>query len=106
MALTANDRARVRTYVVWNPPTDDDLDATYARLLGDDPSTVWQHVAHEYVLTKRNEIASAPSSFTIPGEYSESWNVAALDASLKQIAAITPGVGTVEIGRLRRGGLR
>lgn len=112
--LTASDLRQIRLYVTWNPPTDTDLQDRYTALQADTfpgAAAVWQHVAYEYVLERRNTIAANPSQFGVPGEYSEGWSpkeqLAALNGILGQLASYaSPEVGGgIAVGTMYRGDL-
>lgn len=84
MALTASELRVFRSFVPWDPPDD-----AAVNVVVDDLGS-WQAAALEFLRRKRQEIASAPSSFTVPGEYSESWDTKALDRAIAEVEVLIP----------------
>ncbi len=104
MTISTDDLALLRTYVTWDPPTDATIDARYTILWS------WEAVALEMVRTRRSQMLDSPSSFSIGGEYSESWtaNIEALTKMMNELEAMVPsgtagGLG-FSVGRLVRDG--
>jgi hypothetical protein len=92
VALTPDELAAVRAEIgAVTPPTDADLDAIHDRL-GSPVAVVRE------VLSKRlADRLAAPQSFSIPGDYSESWNIDALQKQLAALGGSGMG-GTVQVG--------
>lgn len=116
--LLPEDVAFIRTYVVWTPPTDDDLQARYLQLYTEqiqspqftgpfDPYALRKQirvvVAESYVRTRLAQMLDEPDSFTTE-DYSESWrgNPQYLTAFLKELAAMSSDSG-FSVGQLVRG---
>ncbi len=107
MALDPDDLTLVRSYVPWDPPVDATLDARY-EVLGS-----WQAVAVEQLRTRRQTLLDSPSSFSVGGEYSESWtaNIEALSKTIDELEAQIPvdadgggsGWGQAQMVRADRG---
>lgn len=93
--MTDEQRAWVRKYVGWTPPTDDDLDDRFDALIADGQDATQEAVAAWFVRAKLSELTGAPESFSVAGEYSESWrqNMISLRESLAEIESIVPGSG-------------
>lgn len=85
MAMTTDELAAVRTYVVWDPPTDADLHAEQERLGG-----TWA-AALAAMRTRYSVMLNDPSSFTISGEYGESRS----GESLKHFAGLIDEVAAL-----------
>lgn len=105
MALTDDDYTLLRSYVTWDPPTRETLDTRF------DVLGTWQATALEAVRTKRNELIANPASFSVSGEYSESWgeNMRLLSEMMVELGALIPAgeegatVGQAKLVRADRG---
>lgn len=100
MALTTDDLHWLRTKVGTTSPTDDDLNARYARL-GDVPA-----VAREVLEERYADLIAAPESFSVSGEYSQSTaeQMKQLRAAIESIPATAdPAGGSARIVRARYG---
>jgi hypothetical protein len=98
--MTDAEWASFGDYVPWQT----DRDVVQARV---DELGSWQAAALAYTRRKLNEILSAPTSFSVPGEYSESWDPSNLAKQLAALEAIVPaseGGAGFGVGRLRRHG--
>lgn len=86
MALTEDDYTLLRSYVTWDPPTREELDARF------DTLGSWEAVALEAVRKRRSQLLDNPSSFSVGGEYSESWsaNIEALTKMMNELEAMVP----------------
>ncbi len=102
MTMTPEEMTRVRVYVVWDPPSDSDLDARF------DALGTWQAVAHEAALKRLNEMLQDPGSWSAGGDYSESWssNIEGMRKTVAELAEMIPvgsegslGFGTAQIVR-------
>lgn len=103
--LEVYDLAQLRTYVAWTPPTDETLEAAALVLqdAGEDPS--WQRVARDQVRAKLAELLGKPTSFSVSGEYGESWaaNITALREMVRELDMMIPGSpGAFTAGRVER----
>lgn len=86
MAITADDLVLLREWVPWSPPTDAEVSARF------DTLGSWQSVALGYTRRRLSEMLANPSSFSVGGEYSESWtgNISALSANVKLLEGMIP----------------
>ena len=100
MAITDEDLAYVRTFVTWDPPTDDTLSERFDALGSRESVAEW------FVRERLSRMIDDPESFSIPGDYQESWgaNIIALRESLKVIGATVPGAAFGVTRAVRVGG--
>lgn len=114
-----DDLVWVRTYVQWQPPTDQDLNDRYDLLLQArfrDPDYAGTYdqfklhkalridVATQFVRARLSTFLDEPDSFSIAGEYSESnaRNPAVLQGYLDALAAMSDDGGGFSVGRFVR----
>jgi hypothetical protein len=98
--MTDAEWASFGDYVPWIT----DREAVQARV---DEIGSWQGAALAYTRRKLNEILSAPTSFSVPGEYSETWDPSNLAKQLATLEALVPvdeGGAGFGVGVLRRRG--
>lgn len=103
MAFTTEELAEVRTWVVWDPPTDAELNERHDALGGMYAVVVW------YLRLKYSQLLAEPASYAISGEYSQSTgaNIEAFAARLAEaegLAAAEASGSAAGVGYLERTG--
>lgn len=109
-AFTADEMVRIRSYVPWTPPEDDDLNARAVDGLS------WPEAAQEAVRRRLSEMLDDPTRSVVRGVLEDTWdkNVEVLERQLRELDAIVAalpstsgpasvrGLGTVALVRRDR----